>query len=104
MVKVASVIWQDYQGKTRQSIVRTTDGAADLLAAAEAIEAVEWRDIASVPRDGSEVLLADFRPGTAAQLGAKWDSYEKAWVAMGANYIDDWTHWRPIPAPPEVKP
>lgn len=58
---------------------------------------VEWRGIESAPRDGTEVRLAEITTGHCGMLPglcAMWETPD-AWVRD-----EDFTHWRPLPAPP----
>ncbi len=77
---------------------------ADLLAAAEAIEAGEWREIASAPKDGKGVELICARSGFVRVC--YWDLELELWLLCGTGDTyygpEYFTHWRPIPAPPEV--
>lgn len=69
---------------------------ADLLAAAEVLERSEWKRIdEKTPREAW------------VWVGRWWD--EKNFIQSNGMFaIDrlwhDWTHWMPLPAPPEVKP
>jgi len=62
---------------------------------------MEWKPIASAPRDGTEILLG--HPDGSLAVG--W------WGKFGVNigwtdgdYLMSWpSHWMPAPAPPERK-
>jgi hypothetical protein len=82
---------------------------ADLLAAASAIEAGEWREIAT--HDGTEraVELVDDEGIVYIGQYAKVTDYSGTymdWCVIGQNGSNTgrikFTHWRPLPAPPEV--
>jgi len=84
--------------------------AERLLAAAEIVERAEWRPIESAPKDGTVILLehgGSVYPGRWHYDGTKWP-----WKVMDSdgeiNGIMHGSHgpqrYRPIPAPPEVKP
>ncbi len=60
-------------------------------------ERLEWRDIASAPRDDSLILLWN---GVEVTGGARW---EGGW----ADWMHDWmdpqpSHWLPLPEAPEA--
>jgi hypothetical protein len=55
-----------------------------------------WRDIATAPRDGSKVLLADAE-ATPTVLIALWNGV--AWDD-GDYLLDGFTHWMPLPPAP----
>lgn len=76
-----------------------------------------WRDIASAPRDGTEVLVyglfageihgPDDRPefGIASYSNGRGDysALGFTWDAVGGDAYAVWakpTHWQPLPAPP----
>lgn len=69
-----------------------------------AADALEWRDIASAPKDGSMILLS--LPGAAVWQGS-WVGRSGRYVINGwtrFNCVDlDWnpSHWLPLPATPE---
>ena len=65
----------------------------DLLAAASAIEAGEWREIASAP-DSEELLVGQWM-GNESFWGTR---YCHKVIAKMYNY----THYLPLPDPPEV--
>ena len=78
-----------------------TDGSGcqydtDLLAAAEVVERSEWKRIdEKTPREAW------------VWVGRWWDDktfiQSKGMFALDRSW-HDWTHWMPLPAPPEVKP
>ncbi len=94
------------------------DGAyIEMLAAADALEAHEWRDIDSAPKDGTwirgyfpdwasaEARQGHYQPG---QMDTYWtgdcasDKYGR-WQTPGRSSTDPYnpTHWKPLDPPPE---
>lgn len=70
-----------------------------------------WRDIASAPKDGSEVLLLE--PAHLSGRTGRWHISQASWLsdkryAAGGCWIEGmWvvqpTHWQPLPpAPPST--
>ena len=66
-----------------------------------------WRDIESVPRDGTIVLLACTTWAHSTILGkpvpikvGAWDVENGRWWILGASWTP--THWMVIPDPPET--
>lgn len=59
-----------------------------------------WRPIATVPRDGTSVLLWDRSVGvvTARYSGAEW---VHDWTGEPIPGQRDLTYWHPLPPPPE---
>lgn len=80
-----------------------TERHADLLAAADAIEAGEWREIASAPKDGSLILaIASDQIPTVVFWGGQHREPKERWRihrASGTHLIAP-THWQPLPPPP----
>lgn len=73
-----------------------------------------WQDIASAPRDGTEILLwfpEEVARGDLARRSGYWngnsggDWYDNEWASDGMSALHGTpTRWRPLPAPPrEVK-
>ena len=78
---------------------------ADLLAAAEIVERAEWKPIAGAPKDEYVEVWADGRfVPFAVQQPIALDSPHYRWWAGGGCLLDKPSHWRPLTAPPEVKP
>lgn len=75
---------------------------ADLLAAADAIEAVEWRGIESAPRDSSDVELM-FDDGSTDRC---WWTGMMGWEVRRVipSSVRKPIKWRPLPVPPEARP
>jgi hypothetical protein len=79
------------------------------MAVPEAVDAAlaaigaQWQDIATAPKDGTEVMVVT--PNYENAIPAKW--FEKwtdggAWVTPGysqAHSVQP-THWQPLPPPP----
>ena len=63
----------------------------------EAGEQSGWRDIASAPRDGTEIGLANITIGHWGKLPGLDEMWEtpEAWESA-----DAFTHWQPLPASP----
>lgn len=60
-----------------------------------------WQDIASAPRDGTEIIV--FRPKFDGQYIPRigLDYYKTAWMHSREDCQP--THWQPLPPPPAVK-
>ena len=63
----------------------------------------EWREIASAPRDGTNILAWD---GETIWM-AEWCPYVHAFIQtvtdaplLSAGQLEDCTHWQPLPLPP----
>lgn len=89
--------WADLMA-TRGAAEMWPDKHADLLAAASAIEAGEWREIASAPKDGTAVELA--LRSTRKVRVCFWEIPAGLWALCGTTLIyyneDEFTHWRPF--------
>lgn len=60
-----------------------------------------WRDIASAPKDGTQVLL--WQPHWEAMQTAVWcnDGHNgPGWLTMDGGEVIKPSHWQPLPAPP----
>lgn len=61
----------------------------------------EWRDIASAPKDGTPVLLANARDGSIRWSLWSEDRWRDGQKRVGGQVnMDSPTHWMPLPAPP----
>jgi hypothetical protein len=78
-----------------KGICHTLDDADAIMAALRPTD-TGWRDIATAPRDGSKVLLADAE-ATPTVLIALWNGV--AWDD-GDYLLDGFTHWMPLPPAP----
>ena len=93
------------------SPIRVCAGDDVPFAAAKAIEALPvegWRDIATAPRDGTPILATVFVHLNG--VPSHWDRhviYADAETGQIHSYadqgwdFDDYTHWMPLPSPPE---
>lgn len=64
-----------------------------------------WRDIASAPKDGTDILLAAVIGGVWRQKVGWWEAMDNAWVTaiMGSGrkaWLQNPTHWQPLPPSP----
>lgn len=78
---------------------------ADLRTILAALDEQDWRPIETAPRDGTAVLLWYKQK---SHVAAYWVSspWNGMWVSGTVGFLDcdNFTHWRPLPAPPvEVK-
>jgi hypothetical protein len=58
-----------------------------------------WQPIETAPRDGTDILCWD---GDSVSI-TYWSLYAKKW-AWSDTYLEDvthWTHWMPLPEPPQ---
>lgn len=79
-----------------------------IAAVAELIKRDEWQDIATAPRDGSEILAANY--GDDISSPVVWrDGSENHWKMAGFYFSDDYRLtskpcrfqiWRDLPPPP----
>jgi len=74
----------------------------DSFVASASVPASAWQDIATAPKDGTEVLITGFIwndpvQGRWQQVAA-WNGYE--WATEQAP-LHPPTHWKPLDAPPE---
>lgn len=106
--------------------VNATETVAAILAAASPPAPVSgWRDIATAPKDGTDLLLAGAVPeGWRVTVGhwttdeecrtpigdcggecrcIEYDYHDPSWISWDGGFCDPWpaTHWQPLPAPPE---
>lgn len=84
---------------------------------------MKWRPIETAPKDGTAVLLGGrwkpfdiLKGGEWHQQIFRWGSYSSANDAESEWWSDahigvrsdhwnvEWTHWMPLPEPPEDKP
>lgn len=75
----------------------------------EIIDRNAWREIATAPRDGTEILLAgraappSIDAGNPVIVKAYWTNHNAGgWVWHGA--VMDFSHWRPLPDFPSKLP
>lgn len=80
----------------RRVHARDVDTGIDESASDWNTRAPQWQPIESAPTDGTRVLLWDTANGGRAITGA--------WVVGSPDDHETFTHWQPLPAPPEVKP
>ena len=66
-----------------------------------ALEAQMWRDIATAPRDGTEILICAVLPWHGLRCDVAWA--DGHWKTTGGGTPYDPTHWKPLDAP-EAKP
>lgn len=65
----------------------------------ETEQASGWRDIATAPKDGAEVLVYGPEDGVCvAVTGLPWA--EGMWISASEDRVDP-THWMPLPEPPK---
>lgn len=67
---------------------------------------IGWQPIETAPKDGTSILVCDARIVDWVQVVA-WDDKGPApykWaLSDGPNYhVERFTHWQPLPAPPEL--
>ena len=67
----------------------------------------EWQSIETAPKDGTLILLAA-RAGVTVQAAWEWDradptdgGYWDYWENVPEYGIHQFTHWMPLPEPPE---
>lgn len=84
-----------------------TSPLADAIIAALLEAAGEWKPIDSAPRDGTRILIHTAErceycsPGTVGMGVVHWDGV--AWKLLEGIYARHRpTHWRHLPAPPDV--
>lgn len=78
--------------------------ASDLRALLTAAQGQEWRDIASAPRDFTEILATD---GDETWI-VMWERGAGWWNADHTDAMPDGlraepTHWMPLPPPPQAE-
>lgn len=65
-----------------------------------------WQDIATAPRDGTEILACWDAPTPEfkARGVVMWDvSYGGTWITLPGHWPKHPTHWMPLPEPPEAE-
>lgn len=74
---------------------------ADLLAAAEALEAAEWKPISEAPKyTYVDIWAGGRRIPNAQQQPIAFSSPIWRWWSNGSMVLEEPTHFRPLPAPP----
>lgn len=78
---------------------------------------MEWKDIESAPRDGTDVIVAYTHIETQCVFNAFYASIEEGWDAQDVGWwsyvysevsrvkLEGWqepTHWMPLPPPPAI--
>jgi hypothetical protein len=92
----------DFNDGKDYDVIRPT--LKDLIALARRALAMQgaggWRDIASAPKDGTEVLLGFDHPFVVRT--GQWSNYFKAWVTgeYSSPFANRPTRWQPLPPPP----
>lgn len=70
-----------------------------------ALEEGEWQPIETAPKDGTEILVADYRvAGGFMNVVAYTDEdFPNVWETQEflAYHHEAFTHWMPLPKPPE---
>jgi hypothetical protein len=66
-----------------------------------AADALEWRDIASAPMDGTHVLGANIYRGEYNSIGEYWMPPARKEFWTDGEWRVYPTHWLPLPATPE---
>lgn len=63
-----------------------------------------WQPIVTAPRDGTYVLLCLlYSDGSHSQMVGYYGSYGRGGWTTGTSWTQEPTHWRPLPAGPQVK-
>ena len=66
----------------------------------------EWQDISTAPKDGNEFLAIDAETGFAqvVDYSPRTNDDTFVWaVSDGSTYREDaFSHWMPLPPPPEI--
>lgn len=61
-----------------------------------------WQPIESFPQDGEDYLATDNRVQDGFPQVVYWDDWRLHVPDAGISYMPDFfTHWRPLPAPPQ---
>lgn len=66
-----------------------------------------WQPIATAPKDGTRVLLAEYEVSRHWPEDSRWYFWEDHWRLYASGLGEGWgrasnpTHWIPLPAPPE---
>lgn len=95
-------------GSAGSGATRSAPEAAISVASSPSVTPPDaWQPIETAPRDGSEILVGDFKEtdvedhcyGVVFWREGKWtDGLGPAWAWSGEFYP---THWMPLPSPPE---
>ena len=66
---------------------------------------MNWRPIETAPKDGTWILTFDpEEPDKWSKYGIyKWSTFFKEWVDQRDVTCADFTHWMPLPPPPETE-
>jgi len=73
------------------------DDIADAML--EAAERARWQPIETAPKDGTIILLADYRYPHRPEISSGfWEN--RNWTD-GSLELSPLTHWQPLPSPPE---
>ncbi|MBZ9939194.1 hypothetical protein LB518_23050 [Mesorhizobium sp. BR1-1-16] len=68
----------------------------------------EWQDISTAPHDGTDILVIE--PDTHIMLVVGWDDEPPIpfanWATLDGPNYHAWmfSHWMPLPPPPETAP
>jgi hypothetical protein len=69
------------------------------------VKIMEWQPIETAPKDGINILVVDARVRELWAV-ASWDADEPStakWCTLdGAYHQDRFTHWMPLPSPPQA--
>jgi len=62
----------------------------------------KWRPIETAPKDGRQIIIADFTIGRRHQVIASWNGLKGCWctVRQSLGQFLDYSHWQPLPNPP----
>ena len=76
--------------------------AAEARAHEEGAKAMQWRDIATAPRDDNSDMPVILFNGHRVTAGFSW---ENGWADCWYDWMDPQpTHWQPLPEPPALDP
>jgi hypothetical protein len=67
-------------------------------------QTVEWQDIETAPKDGSDILV--FVPEHREQYVAWWSRVHTCWLWADTEHSTEAcepTHWTPLPEPPKAE-
>lgn len=72
-------------------------------------DVMEWQDISTAPRDGTDLLVANSRVFGGHMTVVSFyeeDDGRQFWLSqeMESYQIDTFTHWMPLPTPPSSPP
>jgi hypothetical protein len=66
---------------------------------------MEWQDISTAPKDGTEILVCnvDVLRGHMNVVSYTEEDYPQVWETQEfcAYHKDAFTHWMPLPSPPK---